>query len=346
MSLYRRNVRFAGGAALLAGLCSAAIVGCGVAGGPNQFFGSPFVNNTGGGGTVNVPGGTGTISGGGLSGNDRTNTDPCTESQNRKFVRMSMRNTSDDFVHYFLVLFAFVNGPEYPTGSVCEDDIALYTSFGYQYYPAGTAPVEFGNYCIDPPVLIYFHRSGQFRSAGGSGGTGLASAIAPAAGSSATYDSFFSSAGQPVPVPDLIAFHNPGTGEGALLKISVNATNPCQAAVTLGDPNCQQDAFYYVDDQDRLTGSTALGTGSGRRIPAEIQGTGCQCNGVNQPFAILAPGGLSASGANCNEFFRGGRVDFAFLRNDTNPPVPQLVWRVTDATGGVAHAFDPRSGVP
>jgi hypothetical protein len=225
---------------------------------------------------------------------------------------------------------------------VCPDDVALYTSFGYTQIPDG-AEVAFGNFCIPGPALLYFHRSGQFQEAGGA----LASAIAPALGTSATYDTFFSSAGATVPVPDLIMFHNPGTGDGAQLKISRNTSNPCSDQTSTGDPNCEQDAWYYVDQTDRLVGSTALGSGSGRRVPSEIQGTGCECLGLSLPFAVLAPSNLSASFAQCNEFFRGGRIEFAFVDEDLDTPIPpQLVWRVTDASGALAHDFDDRVPVP
>ncbi len=274
--------------------------------------------------------------------------DPCSEPLNRKFVRISMRSMApSDYIHYFLVLIAYVNGEQYPDGAVCPDDIDLYTAFGYFEIPEGTER-EFGNYCIVGPALLYFHESGQFQRAGGVGGAQLASAIAPAQGTSPTYDDFFSSAGAQVPVPDLIIFHNPGTGDGAQLKISWSDPNPC-ALETIGfaDSDCDQDAFYYVDDFDMLSsGSTVLGFGSARRVPSEIQGTGCECLGFDEPAQQLAPSRVTAANAQCNEFFRGGRIDYVFLREDTNPPFPQLVWKVTDAAGALAHDFDPRADMP
>lgn len=319
--------------------------GCGFANGPIQFLGSPFPT-VGGNGGVTGPGGSGNFGGGGgLGSNNRAPVDPCTVAQNMKFVRISMQNASEDFIHYFLVMVAFVNGQEYPDGGVCADDIDLYTSFGYEVIPAGQS-TGFGSYCITGPALLYFHDAGQFRLGGGTGTTGLASAIAPAQGSSTTYDAFFNSAGQQVPVPDLIAFYNPGTGEGAALKIARDTTNPCADIPTAGDPLCQQDAFYYVDDVDRITGSTALGQGSGRRVASDIQGNACQCRGLTLPFQSLAPAGLSASGARCDEFFRGGRIDYVFIRQDSDAPFPQLLWRVTDSSGATAHNFDSRAQLP
>jgi len=321
------------------------LAGCGSRGSAFDFFGAPFFTT---GTTTNTVGpGTSTRTNRGtVNTSDRTPVDPCTESQARKFVKISMRNASSDYVHYFLVLVAFVNGTTYPDGGVCAADIPLYTAFGYVSVPDGTARA-FGNYCIIGPALFYFHDGGQFRTAGGTGTTGLASAIAPAQGATPTFDSFFSSAGATVPVPDIILFHNPGTGEGAALKVSISSPSPCSAATTVGptDPVCRQDAFYYVDQNDRLAGSTALGTGSGRRVPNEIQGTGCECLGVNEPFQVLAPSHVGASAANCDEFFRGGSIDYVFVRSDTDPPFPQLVWRVTDSTGGRAHDYDPRANI-
>lgn len=301
-------------------------------------FGVPVDGDTGGGNTpgANVGGG-GT---GGLGGGSRAATDPCTESQTRKFVRLALRNQApDDYVHYFLVMIAFVQSDIYPEGAVCPDDIDLYTQFGYTEIRDG-ADVAFGSYCITGPALFYFHRSGQFQGAGGQ----LAAAIAPAQGASPTYDSFFNSAGAQVPVPDLILFHNPGTGAGAPLLISQPNTQPCNIVFTGGEALCLQDAFYYVDDRDQLAGSTALGFGSGRRTPSEIQGTGCECIGIDDASWVLAPGGTSAGSARCNEFLRGGRIELAFLRNDQDPPFPQAVWRVTDAAGSLVHTFDTRSG--
>jgi hypothetical protein len=326
-----------------------AATGC--AGGGSAFWnllGNPFptVGQTSG-GTV-IPGSTGRTPGSTTGTTTGGFVDPCTVPQNQKFVRISMRNTDNsDFVHYFLVLIAFVNGTEYPTGAVCPNDIALYTSFGYVSVPAGQSQ-PFGDYCIVGPALFYFHRSGQFQAAGSTSGSNLDSAIAPAQGATPAFDAFFTSAGATVPVPDTILFHNPGTGQGQALKISVNRTDPCAtvAVVSGVDPDCRQDAFYYVDDTDRLAGSTALGAGSGRRVPNDIQGTGCECLGTTDAFQRLAPTAQAGQNPACNNFFRGGQINYAFLRNDTDPPIPQLVWRVTDTNGTRAQDFDPRAGIP
>ncbi len=326
-----------------------ATVGCGGGGAFSNFGGSPFLF-VGGGSTTSGPGASGRSTGGRVGGAGGL-LDPCNETQARKFVRISMRNQSSDYIHYFLVLIAFVQSPEYPDGAVCPDDVGLYTSFGYVSVPAGSAR-ELGNYCIQGPALYYFHRNGQFRSSGG-GGVSLASAIAPAQGSGApTYDGFFTSAGALVPVPDLILFHNPGIGSGAALKISRSLVSPCSAGEQTGaaDPPCRQDGFYYVDENDLLTGSRALGFNSGRRVPDEIQGTGCNCGLGNVPWAVLGASNLTAATVSgvpglCNVFLRGGRIDFVFLRDDADPPYPQLVWQVTDASGSRAHTFDPRAGV-
>lgn len=326
-----------------------ATVGCGGGGAFSNFGGSPFPY-VGGGTTTGGPGGSGRSTGGSLGGTTGT-IDPCNETQSRKFVRISMRNQSTDYIHYFLVLVAFVQSTEYPDGAVCPDDVGLYTSFGYVSVPAGSAR-EFGNYCIVGPALYYFHRNGQFRGSGGSGGVSLASAIAPAQGSGApTYDGFFTSAGASVPVPDLILFHNPGIGAGSSLKISRSLVSPCSSGEqTAPDPVCRQDAFYYVDENDLLAGSRALGFNSGRRVPDEIQGTGCSCGLGSEPWAILGASNLTASTVSgvtglCNVFLRGGRIDYVFVRDDTDPPYPQLVWQVTDASGSRAHTFDSRAGV-
>lgn len=280
----------------------------------------------------------------------RANLDPCAESNSRKFVRISMRNeTPDAYIHYFFVAVAFVNGDVYPNGAVCPDDIPLYTSFGYAEIAEGESQ-PFGTYCFDGPALVYFHKSGQFRSGGGTANSTFASAIPPALGTSPTYDNFFTSAGVSVPVPNMILWHNPGTGEGSALKISRNDVGPCDIVIsTFGVPDCEQDAFYYVDEFDLMSGSVALGAGSGRRVPNEIQGTGCECgafvnfNGRSyQPAQALAPSSASSSAARCNEYLRGGFIEYVFAREDTNPPFPQLLWRTTDASGGVANDFDSR----
>lgn len=334
--------------------CLFALFGCGAGStdGYLSLFGNPIneVTPAQGGGTT---GGTNTSTGGNTGtggGNDRTNVDPCTETQSRKFVRISLRNTDpDDYIHYFLILVAFVNettdaNNAHPDGAVCPDDISLYTQNGYTEIPAGTSQ-NFGNFCFTGPALIYFHESGRFRSSGGAGGSTLASAIAPAQGSQASFDAFFTAAGAQIPVPNLIIFHNPGTGEGANLKISRSSNAPCDLLQLAGERPCQQDSFYYVDELDLLSGSTQLGTGSGRRVPSEIQDSSCQCQGFEEPWHSLAPSRVTANGARCSEFVRGGRVEYAFIRNDTNPPFPQLVWRVTDASGSIVHDFDSRSGV-
>ena len=335
------------GALLLAGIGYGALAGCAGTGNAFQFLGgTPFLSSTAQTQTTGPPT-SGRTTGGATSTTTTGSTDPCTETPARKLLRISMRNLSSDYIHYFLVLIAFENGTQYPDGAVCPADRALYTAFGYTYIPAG-ATQPFGDYCIVGPALYYVHRAGQFRVTGGAGGSSLASAIGPAQGSTATYDAAFTSAGLTVPVPEVILFHNPGyTAEEQALKVSQSFQSPCNTGVSqAADPTCAQDSFYYVDETDRRSGSTALGSGSGRRVPSEIQGTGCQCLSNNRAFQLLAPSGQTASGAPCNEFFRGGRIDYIFIRNDNDNPPPQLVWRVTDAAGARAHDFDPRVTVP
>ena len=327
-------------------MCSLGALGCASVVNPLSLLGSPLFAAEGSGSTT---------SGGGAGGGDssffdtgsRVNVDPCSESNARKFIRISMRNlATDSYIHYFLVMIAYVNGETYPDGAVCPDDISLYTSRGYLEIPEGQQQA-FGNLCIVGPALFYFHENGQFRSGGGVGGSQLGSAIAPAQGTNATFDSFFTAGGALLPVPNLIIFHNPGTGEGASLKISVNRSDPCgEEVVGFFDPACDQDAFYYVDESDLISGSITLGVGSGIRVPSEIQGTGCECLGFQDPFQQLAPSGTSASNARCNEFLRGGAIEYVFVREDLNPPYPQLLWRVTDQAGAVVHDFDPQASIP
>lgn len=328
------------GAVLIAVLAVASMSGCG---GSDGFLGSAFVqlNPNAGGGTLGPVGTTTTGGdGGGLGGGDRSSVDPCEETQNRKFIRISMRNlVPDDNIHYFLALIALVNSDMHPDGAVCPDDIPIYTSFGYVEIAEG-ANRSFGNYCIEGPALLYFHENGEFRGGDGQ----LASGITPSRGTGATFDRFFNSAGALVPVPNQILFHNPGTGSGFELQISTTPSNACTTTV-LFQNDCSQDAFYYVDDNDLPSGSTALGVGSSRRVPAEIQGTGCDCGLTASGFQVLAPSNTSATSANCNEFLRGGTINYAFVRDDLIPPFPQLVWRVADQGGSIAHEFDPRAGV-
>lgn len=324
-------------------------VGCGsTAGRAFEFLGGtpyPIVSGTSG---TTGPASTGRQTGTAFSGSTAGEAvDPCSEPAARKLIRISMRNQSPDYIHYFLVLIAYVNGTEYPDGAVCASDVTLYTRNGYTSVPAGQTR-EFGNYCIRGPALYYFHQGGRFRSAAGVGGGSLGSAIGPAQGTTPTYDAFFTSAGATLPVPELILFHNPGaTAEQQALRISRSTSNPCATTGTVvaGDPVCAQDSFYYVDENDIAAGSTALGTGSGRRVPGDIQGTGCECLGTTEAWARLAPSGRAGQDALCNEFFRGGRIDFAFVRDDTEPPYPQLLWRVTDASGFRAHDFDTRANL-
>lgn len=331
---------------LVGGLLLVGCAGTG-SGGNLQYLWSPFQGSNSANTGTQGPGSTGTVPGGGTAGGGALVV-PCRETQARKFVRISMRNLSPDFVHYFLVMIAFVYDPATPDadGAVCADDIALYTAAGYVLVRSGSS-VELGDYCITGPALYYFHKNGQFQ---GAGTTGLASAIGPALGSTPTYDTFFTSASAQMPVPNAILFHNPGTTTaGQALKISRNIPSPCSTGVqSAGDPYCRQDAFYYVDETDRLAGSTALGSGSGRRVPGDIEGTGCECLGTSNAFQLLAPSNLQAKDTTvqCDMFFRGGRIDYVFVRDDTDPPYPQLLWRVTDASGTRAHDFDPRAKIP
>jgi hypothetical protein len=326
--------------------CLAGAVGCGSMGGALGMLPgyAPFQESAGATPQSSV-GGPASGQSGFFETGVRSSVDPCLEPEARKLIRISMRNLSSDYIHYFLVLIAYVNGEVYPDGAVCPDDVALYTSFDYQEIPEG-AEQAFGNYCIRGPALVYFHENGQFQRGGGVGGARLASAIGPAQGTNPTYDNFFTASGARVPVPDLILFHNPNTGEGQALKISRNSPAPCDILVTAGDPDCEQDAFYYVSSDDVMAGSNALGRGSGRRTPNEIQGTGCQCTGFQDPYQHLAPSGTSPTNALCYEFLRGGFIEYIFVRDDREPPYPQLLWRVADESGNEVHEFDPRAGIP
>lgn len=306
--------------------------------------GTPFGTS---GSATNTPtsvGGTGVgaPSSGSSSGSGVAGADACSQPEASKFIRLSLRNdVPNDYIHYFLVFIAYIDDGT-GSGVVCQDDIALYRANGYNIEVGAGQLTEFGNYCITGPALIRFHESGRFRD---TGGTSLASAIAPAQGTISTFDTFFTSAGATLPVPDVILWHNPGTGEGASLKVSVNDSTPCGSLSTSGTPDCSQDAFYYVTEDDIVTGGRALGAGSFRRTPNEIQGTGCFSLGSSSAFQELAPAGTTAANASDNEFLRGGSITYVFIRDDQEPAIPQMVWEVRNASGALVHEFDVRTGV-
>jgi hypothetical protein len=338
----RRNVA---AASLAAGL--AVLIGCAPGWGFDTTFPlwgvSPF-QTLAPGIDADAAGSNTTDSGFFSGGSTSATSDPCQESLNRKFVRISMRNHAEDFIHYFLVLVAFENGEIYPDGAACAEDADLYTDFGYTRVNEGAA-ASFGNYCVTGPAFVYFHRAGRFR---GTGANTLASAIAPAAGTNPTFDSFFTSSGAQVPAPNIIMFHNPGTGDGAQLSTRRYPDACDQNIVTPVLDDCNLDAWYYVDQDDQFAGSNALGSGSGRRVPTEIQGTSCECGALAEGGAagsVLAEPGVRSADVPCNAFVRGGRIEYAFVRDDTTPPYPQLLWRVTDNSGGQVHNFDSRSGL-
>ncbi|MFN0137239.1 MAG: hypothetical protein ACKVS9_14110 [Phycisphaerae bacterium] len=326
------------------GAAYVASVGCGSSQDPSFAFVSPFFLGSG----FTPPGGGtgGDDDGDGFFDDDEGGVvDACGEQTERKFVRVIMRNTAtNEHIHYFAAFIAFEQGEVYPAGAVCPDDRSLYTDFGYVFIEADDSR-NFGNYCIVGPAYLYFHRDGQFRSS-----TTFASGIAPAQGSASTFDAFFTASGAPVPAPNLILFHNPGSGAGRALKVATANSDPCDSVLFTADPDCDQDAFYYVDANDRPAGSTTLGRGSAVRTPSDIQGSGCTCTGSGNPVTDaahqLAPGTQAASDVDCNEFLRGGAVEYVFLRDDSEPPFPQLVWRVTDAGGTIAQSFDERARIP
>lgn len=342
-----RAALWASGFATLGVALVASTTGCGTGGGTGFQYVAPY--NVTSFGSRPSTGGTGGDTGGDTGS---TAVDPCAETNSRKFITISMRNKSADFVHYFLVMVAFERGTDHPEGAVCADDAKLYTDAGYQKINAG-ATLAFGNYCITGPAYIYFHKQGQFRSGAGTGNANLGSAIAPSQGTTLTADNTFVSAGKRIPVPDVILFHNPGTGAGAPLKVAPATRNPCDTVIITGAaPDCQQDAFYYVDSNDLPAGSTRQGIGTAVRLSNDIQGSGCVCGvgGSNdigtQAAMVLAPSNRKASQALCNEFFRGGNINFVFVREDLTPPYPQLVWQVTDSGGTIVHDYDERARIP
>ncbi len=339
------NRRFCAGALLTLGSLTCLLsAGCGGGSSTFEFLARSFESQAQT--AVTGPSSTGRETGSSLGGDTSGFVDPCNLPQTEKFVRISMRNLSRDYIHYFLVFIAFVNSDTYPEGAVCPDDVSLYTQSGYTQIAEG-ASVEFGSLCIEGPALYRFHESGQFQSAGAGGGSNLAAAIAPAQGSTPSYDNFFGSAGARIPVPNAIVFHNPGTtSAGSRLLVADLLNAPCnENSQDTADPICEQDGWYYVDGSDRPTGSSVLGVNSYRRAPSEIQGTACECQGINNPFQFLATPGTSSANAACFEFFRGGTIEYVFIRDDLEPAYPQLLWRVTDSTGSEIHAFDPRAGI-
>ena len=190
--------RLATAAALTSMIVFLGMAGCGSGGTVWQMFGTPYGSSSGTTSSSSISS-TGQTSGSQLGQSDRTHVDPCTETQARKFVTISMRNMTDDYIHYFFVAIAFVDVDQtdadapapffdntaFLDGAVCEDDVALYTQFGYSEIGADEY-TSFGDYCVGGPALIYFHRNGQFRRSAGSDNTGLGSAIAPAQGSNPT----------------------------------------------------------------------------------------------------------------------------------------------------------------
>lgn len=344
------------GGVLLAATTGLALLGCG--GGASLFnlYGGLF-DEVGGasgssGATVGIGSGGSGISSGG-SGNDRTPVNPCNLNESSKYVRISMRNQNElDYIHYFVIFVAYVyeanvgdsEGVRGVYGAVCPDDKQLYRSNGYELEVADGEDLVIGNYCIEGPAMVQFYENGRFRRTSGSGNE-LASAIAPASGSVPTYDLDFSTVGARIPVPNIILWHNPGTGEGAALKFSENARDACRDPNDASaDPDCFQDAFYYVNENDQPSGSPILGSNSYRRVPSEIQGTLCR-SGLSRASQNLAPANITGEFARDYEFFRGGRIDYVFIRQDLEPPIPQLLWKVTDSRGGVAHTFDPRADI-
>ncbi len=330
-----------------------ALVATGCASGRNgiDVFGSPFQSSSGTTSTGTTgPGSTGIGIGAGTANTgSRADVDPCTETEERKYIRISMRNDIPvDNVHYFLTFIAYINDPNgvdgYTDGAVCPADEALYRSNGYSIKVNAGEQRVFGNYCIDGPALIWYYQSGRFRSTG-VGSTDFASAIGQARGTVPTYDAFFSSAGARIPVPNIIMFHNPGTGEGAALIVDEPSANPCDPAAVDRTSNCARDAFYYVDDSDLMSGTPTLGPGSGRRVPNEIQDTLCVTEGdLTRGYHTLAPSGVTPATALDHEFLRGGKIEYVFIRADQDPPIPQLLWKVTDERGALVHDFDSRSG--
>lgn len=319
-----------------------AVTGCAGSTGAFGLFGTPYapVGTTDSG--ITGPGQSGTVPGGALGGSGRSSGNPCDESQNRKFFRLTLRNDSQDYIHYFLVLVAYVYGDTHPTGAVCPDDVETYVANGYDITVEDGQQLAFGNECIEGPALIYFHEAGRFQ---GVGGSRLSSGIPPAEGSTPAYDAAFTASGRRLPVPNLIWFHNPG-GEGDRLRWALKDSAPCATGdISIFTGACEQDSFYYVDERDNPTGSNPGSRSPYVRFPSEIQGTGCRCFGSDQPWAELAPTGATAATARCNEFLRGGWVEFVFLNDDSEPPPPQLIWRVRDASGAVAHEFDERANV-
>lgn len=237
---------------------------------------------------------------------------PCDVSASRRFVRITMQNTSPSYIHYHMHLVAEAG----PSASICEDEIEKYTAFGYVQLPAGE-PLDIGGVTfrsIDTrnSWLWYYHDNGRFRVNPTDTNSALLAGIAPAQAGSTSFDTFWIN--RVVPLPEYILFDD---------RTQATDTN-----------ECNHIAFYYVN-----AAGQAIRPGV---TTDQVQGTRCECLGRTDATQAAMPINVSDTDAACFQYPRGARIIFTFIQQDTLPPVPQLVWNVLSPTGIPIHS--PPSG--
>jgi len=188
-----------------------------------------------------------------------------------------------------------------PGATVSDDNLDLYESFGY--IRTGSNTFSFGSVTVTAPageeVLWYWHERGSFPE----------SSIAPQVGGIDRYDAFFDQLGALVPVPDIILFYQ-------------------------GSPAGSQCSLFSYRTTD-VTGMFTLEAFD----PTQVQGTGCNCRSLSDPFQRLAAATVSTTGAQCNEYLRGSNILYDFRDPDPAGVAPErLLWEVSLA-GDVYQDF-------
>lgn len=267
---------------LMFSLVVAVALGCG----GNPFLASSItIQPTPGGGSGST-GGSDPGGGGGASGLSKT-------------VSMTLRNTTQEFIHYYLHFIAFAG----PGATVAPEDESEYLNFGY--LDTGSDSFTFGSITVTAPdpgqrVLWYFHELGSFPQ----------SAISPAV-SVTVNDSFFDELGALVPVPDYILFYNGEFVADLCLLKSYRST----------DVSGNFSLAFFGPEQIQDTGCNV----------------NCLAPDID-PFHRLAPLTRPPDQAFCNEYFRGSRIIYEFRNQDPDGAPERLVWQVS-LSGTQIHDF-------
>jgi hypothetical protein len=262
-------------------------------------------------------------------------------------VRITLRNATPSFVHYFMHLVAEAG----PTASVLPSQVSRYTAAGYCALPVGQdlfiGDIQFA--LSDPANqwLWYYHACGLFPC------TGAATTMCDGCSGSSCSTCVFDLAS---PCPNTTGSHT-FLSSGIVAPTSVatlpqdefwrNRTMPAPDHILFyehpGVPSpggnvCLHESFFFypvAPDDTPMVPADPRSVPANVGRPNQIQGTRCDCTPLS-PAAVqsLTPSGVPDGSSACNQYPAQASITYTFVDDATY----RLVWEVRSGLGTLIHA--------